>query len=151
MSSGRRGGVNVKGVKSFWILARRSGSRAGKGGQEGFFSVPALFTSEIQPPVTVRGTPEWPASLLHLVDGKMNQSEAVSSLVCIQDSLPCSRAVGTSALMNLSSRIIDTEDFWQRGASLEHNSERTHKTPCRAMTAPPTWTVALTLLLFSPP
>lgn len=128
-----------------------SGGKAGKGRQKGFFSVPVLFTSEMQPPINVQGIPEWPASLLHLVDGEMNQSKAVSSLVCIQDSLPCSRAVDTSALMNLSSRIIDTEGFWQHGASLKHDSKKTHKTPHRVMTAPPTWTVALTLLLFSPP
>lgn len=102
-----------------------SGGKAGKGRQKGFFSVPVLFTSEMQPPINVQGIPEWPASLLHLVDGEMNQSKAVSSLVCIQDSLPCSRAVGTSALMNLSSRIVDTEGFWQHGASLKHDSKKT--------------------------
>ena len=61
------------------------------------------------PPVTVPGTPEWPLALLPAMNREMSQREAVSSLRYIWDSPPCSGAVGTSGLMDLSSRITDTE------------------------------------------
>ena len=88
----------------------------------GVSSISTLFTSEMQPPVTVPGTPEWPRALLPAMNREMSQREAVSSLRYIWDSPPCSGAVGTNGLIDLSSRITDTEGFWQPRVSLEQGS-----------------------------
>lgn len=134
--------VNVRRIKQLpgfrWGQGwRREGMVEGAG-----LSCSPLFTSETQPPVIVPGTPEWPVSLPCFMGGG-HEGEAGSS-ICLLDSRPCSGAVGTNGLIDLSSRIIDTESFRWLGASLEQRSESTHKTPNRVM-ASPTCASALTL------
>lgn len=50
--------------------------------------------SEMQPPESVPRTPVWPGSLLHAMNGEMNQREALSSLSYIWGPPPSSGGSG---------------------------------------------------------
>lgn len=55
--------------------------------EEGFSSVPNLFTSKIQPPITVLGTSERPVSLAHFTEGKLIRARQGLPLVAFRTTL----------------------------------------------------------------